>query len=60
MKALVEEMKHELLFRLPDPLMAPLRAECDEAFHLQGQRIQGLENRLGRVEAKLDLIISHF
>ena len=60
MKGLVEEMKNELLFKMPDPLMAPLRAECDAAFQQQEQRIQGLEDRLGRVEAKLDLILSHF
>ena len=53
-KALAEELKDEILFRLPDPLMAPLRAECDAAFHQQEQKIQGLEDRLGRVEAKLD------
>ena len=60
MKGLVEEMKNELLFKMSDPLMAPLRVECDAAFQQQEQRIQGLEDRLGRVEAKIDLLLSHF
>ena len=59
-KTLVAELKDKILFKLPEPLMAPLRAECDAAFHQQEQRIQGLEDRLGRVEAKLDLLLNHF
>ena len=34
-KAFIEEVKQELLFRLPDPLMTPLREECDAAFRSQ-------------------------
>ena len=58
-KALAEELKDELLFRLPDPLMAPIREECAAAFHTQYERIQGLETRLERIEAKLDLLLHH-
>ena len=58
-KALAEELKDELLFRLPEPLMAPIREECAEAFNAQNERIQGLETRLERVEAKLDLLLGH-
>ena len=59
-KALAEELKDELLFRLPDPLMAPIREECAAAFNTQNERIQGLETRLARMEAKLDLLLHHF
>ena len=31
-KAFIEEVKQELLFRLPDTLMTPLREESDAAF----------------------------
>ena len=58
-KALGEELKDELLFRLPDPLMAPIREEFAAAFNSQNERIQGLETRLERMEAKLDLLLAH-
>ena len=32
MKGFAEELKEEIIFRLADPLMAPLRDECDAAF----------------------------
>ena len=44
-KAFAEEVKEEILFRLSDSLVAPLRDECDTGFQQQEQRIQGLENR---------------
>ena len=59
-KALAEELKDEHLFRLSDPLMAPIREECAAAFNTQNERIQGLETRLARMEGKLDLLLHHF
>ena len=38
-KALAEELKDELLFRLPEPLMTPIREECAAAFNIQKERI---------------------
>ena len=65
-RAFAEEVKEELLFRLPESLVGPLRAECDAGFQHQGERIQRLEDRVGqienhlaRVDAKLDLILQH-
>ena len=31
-RTLIAELRDEILFKLPDSLMAPLRAECDAAF----------------------------
>ena len=66
-KAFAQEVKEEILFRLTDSLVAPLRDECDTGFLQQGERIQRLEDRVGRVEdqlarldTKLDLILNHF
>ena len=50
-KGLVNELREELLFKLPDPLMAPLRAEF-------GERLQRLEDRIDEVETKLDFILA--
>ena len=65
-KAFAEEMKEELLFKLPESLIGPLRADCDAGFQHQGERIERLEDRVGqiehqlaRVDAKLDLILQH-
>ena len=38
-KAFAEAVKEELLFRLPESLVGPLRAECDNGFQRQGERI---------------------
>ena len=59
-KTMMAELREEIFHRLPETLLAPLRAEYDGALQQQGQRIQGIEDRLERVEAKLDLIINHF
>ena len=59
-RTMMAELREEIFHRLPETLLAPLRAEYDGALQQQGQRIQGIEDRLGRVEAKLDLIINHF
>ena len=59
-RTMMAELREEIIQRLPETLLAPLRAEYDGALQQQGQRIQGIEDRLGRVEAKLDLIINHF
>ena len=49
-RAFAEEVKEEILFRLTDSLVAPLRDECDTGFQQQGERILRLEDRAGRVE----------
>ena len=65
-KAFAQEMKEEILLKLSDSLVAPLRNDCDTGFQQQGERIQRLEDRVGQVEsqlatvdAKLDLILQH-
>ena len=65
-RAFAEEVKEEILFRLTDSLVAPLRNEFDASFQQQGEQIQRLEDRvgqvevqLGRLDAKIDLILNH-
>ena len=47
MKAFAQEIKEEILLRLSDSLVAPLRNDCDAGFQQQGERIQRLEDRVG-------------
>ena len=50
-KGIVAELREELLFKMPDHLMAPLREEFEE-------RLQRLEDRIDEVDTKLDLILA--
>ena len=58
-KALLQKEMDELSFKLPDPLMTPLREEFHSAYMRQRWRIKRLESRLDGVEAKLDLLLTH-
>ena len=58
-KALLKDVVEELLFKLPDPLMTPLREEVDRSFRKMRWRMKCLDARVDRVEQKLDLILAH-
>ena len=58
-RTLISEVIEELVFRLPDALMAPFQAQVDRSFRKLHHRVKRVKAQLGRVEAKLDLLLAN-